>query len=234
MSKTVSLTAVIICNEDSATIAKSIESFIGSVNEEFRLVVVDNASKDGSFDVIRETIKSTQVQDNLGTDEPEKITFNKIGKASIVGIKFKKKRNIPVLLNYAINSTKQDTQFYIFSQRAMILGNFAETAVATLKYNPAVGIVYSDFEFNGETSLLKSFERDDALTMLVPDNFACQAHLFSNEAFDETLATGYNADLFVKTCQNNLLSHIPIPLFKSYDKKYASIKHNYTGSGIWA
>lgn len=229
-----SLTAVLICNEDSETICKSLTSYFANFYKDSRLIVVDNASKDGSYDKIINYINPLQLSEDLGTDEPEKIAFAKVGSIPVVAIKFKKKRNIPVLLNYAINTTKQDTQFYLFFQRSELIGDFPRLAADILKYNPAVGIVYSDFQYNNTTSLFKSFERNDILTMLVPDNFACQAHLFGEAAFDESLATGYNTDFFVKTSQQNLLTHIPEPLFKSYDKKHESIiKHNHTSSGIW-
>lgn len=213
------VTAVIPVYNHEKWIRRSVDSILNQTYKHCRIILVDDASKDGSWEVISSLFSNKESVNNPSTDEPKNIIIGKIGGLDAIAVSFGKNRGPSAARNYGIKSGWENTFAFAFlDSDDWYEPTKIEESVDILKADAAVGIVYSDYwtvDYEGNKYLQYkepfSFERLQTECIINCDS-VIRKEVFNGLSFPEHMRVCEDYYVWARACQKFVAVHIPKPL----------------------
>lgn len=220
------VTVIIPCYNHSKYVGRAIESVQQQDYDDVALSIVDDASIDDSFNVIKNLFSSVEV--DCANENKEKIVKGKIDKfpASLIG--FTQNQKQAAARNRAIQEY-WDSDFFLTLDADDILfpNKISKSVEVALEHPDRIGLVYSDAIIHNEDNdtYIHEFRRPYDRKILEQENIISNVSLISKKALEKVGLYDIGIDgvedfsLWIRITEHFTAVHIPEPL------------HTYTVTG---
>ncbi len=219
--------AIIIATHNNAkTIKKAVESVTEGIRGADRIIVGDNDSNDGTYEVLCDMVGASPIQIEDKTGLPPQYDGALNGTQITI---FKKKFSTTGhTLNVAMQMKWQGVTIFGFMEpTSWYAPDKIKQAIRVFHSNRAIACVVSDYDNEYEDGRIErifehSFDGQRLLYKSSYDgNLLVKSQIFPmlKKGFDETMAAKEHYDLLLRISEIGLIYHIPAPLHTNISKK---------------
>ncbi len=210
---------IIATHNDAKTIVRALESVTKGIRPANRVIVADNDSKDGCYDVLCDLLGAKEVT----IDEKKGLPPEFNGELNGTPVKIFRKRltTIGHTLNVAMQMDWKDVTIFGFLHgKSWYAPDKITQSIQAFQSHQSVACVVSDFDNHHpdgrvERVFRPSFEMNRLLLEYPYDrNFLVRSVVFPKlkAGFNEQVSNGYDYDLMLRISEIGLIYHIPAPL----------------------
>lgn len=213
------VTICIATHNSALTIVRALKSVVGGIRPANQIVIGDNDSKDGTYEVLCKLLGAKEITVDGKTGLPPDFDGEYLG----VPVKIFRKRlsTTAHTLNMAMQMKWQGvTVFGFLDPTSWYAGDKIAQAVVVFQSQPHVACVISDWDNHHENGVVErvfrnSFDSNRLLANFEYDrNFLVRASTFGKlqSGFNEQMTTRDDYDLILRISEIGLIYHIPAPL----------------------
>lgn len=210
---------IIVTHNDATTIKRALESVTKGIRPANKVIVADNDSTDGTYDVLCKLLnaKSVTIEDKTGLPPQFDGELNGIP----VKIFRKKLTTIGHSLNVAMQMDWHSVSIFGFmNSKSWYSFDKISQAIHVFAHQPSVACVVSDCDNHYSDGRVERVFRSsfDLQKLLVgfpyDNNFLIRATVFPKlkRGFDEQMQTREDYELLLRVSEVGLIYHIPSPL----------------------
>jgi len=213
------ISIIIVTHNNSATIEKALRSVCTGIRPANQVVVADNDSGDGTYDLLCRLLKADPVELDGKTGLPPKFTGT-IDNIPITIFR-KQKSTVAHSLNIGLQMSNRDTTIFGFCDpTSWYAPDKIAQAVCIFQQHSVVACVVSDCDHyfsdgRVERQFKPSFDiRKLFISFPYDKNFIVRAQVFNKlrAGFTEQLQLREEYDLLLRITEIGLIYHIPAPL----------------------
>lgn len=207
------ISAIIVSENNSSTLVKCIDSVCSSTLKPIRIVIVDNDSKDGSYELLCKLLGAVPIEVNGQTGLPPEYT----GRYNDVELTIVRKRytSLSHSRNIGLKFCPQQTNYIAFVNPRSMWGNDKiEKSIVALDGGIEIGSVVSDFYVGDDRVFVKPFKyrllQEKAISY--DDNFVLKAQILN------MMNRGFNPDcdhneFLLRASEVGMIYNIPEALY---------------------
>lgn len=213
------VTIIMATYNNSKTIERALNSVTKSIRPANQVIIGDNDSVDGTYDILCNLLGAQPVTINDQTGLPPQFD----GKFNEIPVRIFRKRlsTIGHTLNIAMQMKWQDvTIFGFLDGKSWYASDKIAQAIRVFQQHPAVACIVSDFDIHYSDGRIErvfchSFDIQRLLTNFEYDrNFLIRTQIFPRlkNGFNEQMSIRDDYDLLLRISEIGLIYHIPAPL----------------------
>lgn len=213
------VTICIATHNNKSTITRALKSVAGGIRPADQVIIGDNDSKDGTYEILCELLGAKEVTINEQTGLPPNFDGEFLG--TPVKIFRKRLSTTGHTLNMAMQMKWQGvTVFGFLDPTSWYAGDKIAQAVRLFQSQPYIACVISDWDNHHEDGVVERVFKNsfDCNRMLVDfeydRNFLVRSGTFGKlkSGFNEQMTIRDEYDLLMRISETGLIYHIPAPL----------------------
>lgn len=213
------VTICIATHNNASTITRALKSLVGGIRPADQVVIGDNDSNDGTYEVLCELLGAKEITVNKQTGLPPNFEGEFLG--TPVKIFRKRLSTTSHTLNMAMQMNWQSvTIFGFLDPTSWYAGDKIAQAVRVFQSQPYIACIISDWDNHHEDGSIErvfrnSFDCNRLIIKFEYDrNFLVRAGTFGKlkSGFNEQMTIREDYDLLVRISETGLIYHIPASL----------------------
>ena len=219
------VTAVLPCYNHGLWVQDALNSIINQTYKNLRIVFIDDASTDDSFEKALELCNNLQDVQIKNNGEPRLLKQSRIQNFPIILAKFSENRGPSAARNYGIRTAWEDTDYFALLDTDDMYSDSNKISKSINIFNEfenLIGVIYSDYiTVNKITNLeCREFKQPYSRQLLLKEcivncNSVVSKNVFEKcGLFDETISLCEDFDMWLRASEKFIFYHIPEALIK--------------------